>query len=399
MMRIGLAIASDRIRAVGVHAGRVLWALEGERSLANALSADITQLLRRAALPRWPRPVVFAAIGPSASQTKRLSGLPNVTDAAALRAIVRESTSRFFLRNGIPLITSGVRVDGAESVWAAAFDLPSVREVESACRALRLRVRMIAPSLVALPRAIGNGRIEWIDGAVRSELIIADHRLAGTRRLPEMPAGGSVGAFEVVAALKPLGAESWKFADAYGATQLADDESLALRSSSGDLDASATRREVKIAATALGVAVVAVIGSTIVGIALRDHRIARNLASIERQAHVAELAEVDLGRMSAALTQVSAFDASRRSPTTLLAQLARALPEGSILANVRIDTAGGMVALLAPRASAALAALDSVRAVSAPEIIGPVTKEVVGARELERATMQFRLAPPSRGAP
>ena len=289
--------------------------------------------------------------------------------------------------------------NGPESVWAAAFELPAVREIESACRSLRLRIRLIAPTIVALPRALGDGRIEWIDGSVRSELTIMGGRLAGTRRLSEATADTRVPTLNVVPALEPLGGESWKFADAYGATQLADDEALALRSSNGELDAGATRREVRIAALALGIAVLVAIGSTIVGSMLRDRRIARKLAAIERQARAAELAEIDLGLMSAALAQVSAFDASRRSPTTLLAELARRLPEGSVLVTVRVDTTGGMVALLAPRASAALAALDSVRGVSAPEIIGPVTKEVVGARELERATMHFRYTENQRGAP
>jgi hypothetical protein len=94
--------------------------------------------------------------------------------------------------------------------------------------------------------------------------------------------------------------------------------------------------------------------------------------------------------MSEALAEVAAFDASRRSPTLILSQLTRALPENAALVTVRLDTAGGTMVILAPRAAAALAALDRVAAVIAPEIIGPVTKEMAGTRELERATMQFR---------
>ena len=95
--------------------------------------------------------------------------------------------------------------------------------------------------------------------------------------------------------------------------------------------------------------------------------------------------------MSEALAQVATFDASRRSVTLILAQLERALPENAALVTVRLDTAGGTMVILAPRAAAALAALDSVPAVVAPVIIGPVTKEMAGTRELERATIQFRL--------
>ncbi|MGH7620914.1 MAG: hypothetical protein ACREMU_01110, partial [Gemmatimonadaceae bacterium] len=106
---IGLSVGSDHLRAVGVRAGEVRWTLEAERSADGDLAAEIVSLLRHATLPRWTRPVVAAAIGPAASQTKRLTGLPALADVAALRAVVRESASRFFLRNGVPLVVSGLR--------------------------------------------------------------------------------------------------------------------------------------------------------------------------------------------------------------------------------------------------------------------------------------------------
>ena len=141
MMRIGLGIASDRVRAVGARGGDVLWAIEGGRSADGELAGDIVTLLRHAALPRWPRSVVVGAIGPAASQTKRLTGLPTMAGETALRSIVREGAPRFFLRNGIPLVTSGVRVEEPGSLWAVAFDVPEVRAVESACRTLGVRLR------------------------------------------------------------------------------------------------------------------------------------------------------------------------------------------------------------------------------------------------------------------
>jgi hypothetical protein len=61
-----------------------------------------------------------------------------------------------------------------------------------------------------------------------------------------------------------------------------------------------------------------------------------------------------------------------------------------VLVTARLDSLGGAVVVLAPHATSTLASLDSVAGIAAPQIVGPVTKEVVGSRELERATVQFR---------
>jgi hypothetical protein len=391
---IGLSIASDHLRALGVRAGEVRWTLEAERTADGDLAAEIVTLLRHATLPRWPRPMVAVAIGPAASQTKRLTGLPAIADVAALRAVVRESASRFFLRNGVPLVVSGVRVAEPGAAWAAAFEEPVIQGVEAACRMLRLRVRLIAPAVVALARGLEDAdSIEWNDGAIRADLTIAGRKMTATRRVNDIVDEEnlhSAQAPRVVDALRVLGQDGWRFADAYGATQLPSDEPLALRTMSGDLDAGVSRRSVRVAAAALCIATAAAIVAPGVSSAVQINRIGRELVALEHRRNDADRAERDLGRMDAALAEVSAFDASRRSPTMLLASLAHVLPETAILVTVRIDSAGATIALLAPRAAAALAAVDSMAQVTSPEIIGPVTKEVVGTRELERATMHIR---------
>jgi hypothetical protein len=402
---IGLSIASDHLRAVGVRAGEVRWTLEAERSAEGDLASEIVTLLHHATLPRWPRPMVAVAIGPAASQTKRLTGLPLIADVTALRAVVRESASRFFLRNGVPLVVSGVRVTEPGMAWAAAFEEPVVQGVEVACRTLRLRVRLIAPTVVALPRGLRDAdSIEWDDGAVRAELTIAAQAMTATRRVSnnvdhdnidcENPR--SAPAPRVVDALRVLGDDGWRFADAYGATQLPSDEPLALRIMSGDLDAGVSRRSIRVAAAALCIATMAAIVAPGLSSAVHNHRTGRELAALGARQRDAGRAERDLARMDAALAEVSVFDASRRSPTLLLASLAHALPETTVLVTVRIDSTGATIAILAPRAAAALAAVDSMAQVTSPEILGPVTKEVVGTRELERATMHFRFGTAAR---
>jgi hypothetical protein len=280
------------------------------------------------------------------------------------------------------------------SLWATALEAPVVQNIEGACGTLGLRVRLIATSLVALTCSLENQRVEWRDGDVRTELTIGNHRLRATRRLPTVGETKSPGADEpvLVAELRSLGAEAWMYADAYGATQLSGDEALVLRSDSGELDAKAAHREVRVAAAAFVIALAVAVVTPISALALRASRTSRELAAIAPRARQAERAEVDLWRISEALTEVAVFDRSRRSATQLLTQLARALPEGSALVTVRFDSLGGAVVVLAPHAASTLASLDSVAGIAAPQIIGPVTKEVVGARELERATVQFRLS-------
>jgi hypothetical protein len=216
----------------------------------------------------------------------------------------------------------------------------------------------------------------------------------GSARLPAGDETKSPEADEpvLVPELRALGGDAWRYADAYGATQLSGEEALALRSDSGELDAKAAHREVRIAAVALVIALAVAVVTPISAFALRASRTSRELAAIAPRARQAERAEVDLWRISEALGEVATFDGSRRSPTQFLAQLTHALPEGSVLVTARLDSLGGAVVVLAPHATSTLASLDSVAGIAAPQIVGPVTKEVVGSRELERATVQFRLS-------
>lgn len=99
--------------------------------------------------------------------------------------------------------------------------------------------------------------------------------------------------------------------------------------------------------------------------------------------------------MSDALDDAEAFEASRRSTTTLLADLTRALPKEAALVAFRIDTAGGTLVALGTRAAQVMTALEAVKEIASPEIVGPVTRETMGGREVERVTVRFRFADPA----
>ncbi|MGH7649038.1 MAG: hypothetical protein ACREND_13040, partial [Gemmatimonadaceae bacterium] len=53
----------------------------------------------------------------------------------------------------------------------------------------------------------------------------------------------------------------------------------------------------------------------------------------------------------------------------------------------------GNVVALAPHAAAVIDAVERMPGLTSPVIIGPVTKENVGGRNVERVTVQFRLMP------
>jgi hypothetical protein len=358
----------------------------------------------------WLRPNVVVAIGPSAVQLKRLTGLPPLTDTAALEALVREGAGRFFLKNGVPLITTGVRLAEPGTVWAAAFEASVVGEVERACRTADLRLQAIVPAATALAHAMrpaANGdRIVWVDGDVRTELTFNDGRVESVRRLPsdrspECSTNRDAADRALpIEALQKLGERSLAFADAYGATRLAHrparDEPLILRAGSAAIGSSRhpepSRRRLAIAGSVFLVAAAcAIAGPSLVAVhSARDAR--ARLRSMEKEVLRAKNAETDLSRVSQALTEVAGFESSRRSATALLADLTRALPKEAALIALDVDTTGGTLVALSARASQVTSALEKVKEIASPEIVGPVTRETAGSREVERLTVRFRFA-------
>jgi hypothetical protein len=318
--------------------------------------------------------------------------------------VVREGAARFFLRNGVPLATTGVRVVGAGEAWAAALEQPVLDATAAACRVTGLKLRTAVPAVAVLSAAVagtGDARVEWRDGPVRAELNVAAGRLTSTRRLPAF-ASDAAGPSEppvLVPALAGVGEQAWSYADAYGAAVLARDEPVALRlGGEAPLGGSVSGRRLTLASVACLLAATAAVAAP--GVAsLRTARIAeRELAALGPAQRALAADELELRRVDAALSEIGAFVEARRSPTLFLDRLAEVLPEDVSLVSVRVDSAGGHVVALAPRAASVLAALDSVPDIAALEIVGPVTKEVVGSGTAtsgwsgERVTIRFRWA-------
>ena len=97
----------------------------------------------------------------------------------------------------------------------------------------------------------------------------------------------------------------------------------------------------------------------------------------------------ELGRVSEALAAVADRDSQRRSSIDLLAHLAALLPSGAALTHLQLDSVGGTLIALAPSADGVLKGISESTLIGAPEIVGPVTRERAGAREVERLTLRF----------
>ena len=405
-LTVGLGVAADRVRAVGVAGDTVRWAIELERSEGEPLGEKLRALLARCPLDSsplgcWPRPRVAAAIGPSAVQVKRLTGLPPLEDPAALASLVREGAGRFFLRNGVPLLTTGVRLVEPGTAWAAAFDAPIVEQVERACASAGLRVRIVAPSAIALGRATNGRQISWVDGDVRAELAFSEGKITAVRQVA-MHHG--LGHHEVeepaspVAALASLGGQALAFADAYGATRLGRDEPLALRPGRASLGGSPSQARTWTAAATLGLTVIAALVGPPVAASRATTRARARLQLVGAQLRTARAVERDLGQISGALEEAAAFNATHRSATMLLADITRALPKEAALVAFEIDSATGTLVAITPRASRVTTALEGVRGIASPQIVGPVTRAMAGGGELEQVTVRFQLTTPVKAA-
>lgn len=386
---VGLALGFDSARAVAVRGGKIIWVGETVLDAPESMARGIADLLSGVPRGSVGRPRVSAVIGPAFAQTRIIGGLPPLEDTRLLSRIVREGTSRFFLKNGTPLLTGLVQGIEPGRVWASAFDGPVVDAVLEGCAAARCHVVGVAPTVAVLGVALKGDCILWTDGPVGAEIELAHGKLVAVRR--------TAGSFiESPAELQPceelaiLGDGAWRFADAYGAAVCASNPPLAIRPGRAGGDPTAAPRwRITLAGSVAGLAIIA----ALVGpgwMALRTAREAQaRLGELAEVRNAAAIAEDQLRRFSLVLDEVAAFDEGRRSITLLLAEISSALPKGNALVTFRVDSTGGTVIALALEPASVMAAVESVPGIASPQIIGPVTRELVGDRELERMTIRF----------
>lgn len=386
--RLGLGIGRDRVSAVLIVGRAVRWAAHSPRhpetALADAIAALLTDCPRRSML----RLTATAAVGPTVSQLKCLTDVPPVPDAKAIVALVRENSGRFFLRNGVPLLISGAHVESPSRIWVAAVDGPVVAEVAAGCRRAGIRLRSVVPSAVSLRHAIRGKSITWLDGDVRLDIAFGDKSPFSVRR---MPANGVCSETPPpVSALANLGHDALGSTDAIGAALTPRDEAISVRVDEAPRVAS-PRRLTHAAIACFSACVLALASpGVIASLAARNDRAGE--ARIEASVRAARSDANELARTTAEMRSLADFADARRSMVLLLTEITRALPDSATLVALQVDSGGsGSVVALAPHAAAVVDAVERTPGLASPQILGPVTRESVGGRTMERVAVRFRV--------
>lgn len=388
--RLGLAISSDRISAALVQRGAAIWS--DVRSLDGAMSrADvIAHVLAACPRARWiPRRVVVA-IGPSGVQVKQLHDMPPNVDRRALGAIVREGAGRFFLKNGKPLETTCATAGQDCTVWAAAYDSSLLHEIEEACRNARWRLTAVVPFVTVLRLGTRDQTVAWADGELRF-CATYDHGCLTRVRYGRDDSPDVGGILAPTPAVIGAGNEHADLLPAFAATQIGADEPLALRFRA--LTAAPTKRQLRIAALSSALAVVSWWLAPSVAATVRAHRAEQNLSRWASRLRVDRRERSMLDSVTRELQGVTAFETRARSMTLLLAEITRALPDSCAIDQLQVvDSTGGNIVAVAPRAAGIVDALERVPIIAGPTIAGPVASETLGGRSLERVSVSFRYA-------
>jgi hypothetical protein len=349
------------------------------------------------------RPRVAIAVGPSFVQVKKLSGLPLLKDSAALSAVVREGAGRFFLKNGIPLVTTDVNLIEPGTGWAAAFDAPVVEQVQRACTDAGFTMQSIMPAAIAIGQVVGNGELKWLDGQMQAELSYHDRELTAIRQLRVAPdsewakqpeeddlplPGPTSGSLE---------GDTMRYADAYGATRVERGARMTLPIGNASRVDASSRIRLRIAAAVLFTSMIAALVVPPL-LAIRSATRARTeLALIAPEARKARDIERELNQVSDALQRVSEFAAESRSITFLLERLAAALPDHAAVVTLELDSARGTMVVLAPHTSQVTDALERMNVVTGVQVVGPITPTTTRAGVVERATIRFVLVRAANG--
>jgi hypothetical protein len=415
-LRIGVDLGRTPDGKIAVHAvalrgTRVRWHAEQLLSPEEPLSRSLGVFLSglpgsRAWLPRH----VAVALGPSFVQLKRLPGLPPLTDRRELGAAVRTNAARFFLRNGVPLATSTLRVDGPGLAWGAATERPVLDEIAAACRSAGLRLTAVVPTGAVLGAittgyAIGDAdgvstTVAWQDGTDRYGFTYLHGQLVASQRSPR--AISTPTTTVALTSTRPAHSVGRAFAGAYGAAIAWRGEPVAWHPAY-DPALPANRRARVRAWSVLVIALVAALATPGLSATLSARRAAAHVRAGAVHRRTALATRDSLARATAALAQVTQFSATRRPATFTLRALTNALPKGSALLALQIDSAGGTLVALAPKTAALVAALASDPFLGNVEVVGPVTRESVPGtpvsgsptpppRDVERVTVRFRFA-------
>ena len=389
--RLGVALARDAIRAVAIRRNRIVWAAETTVEPGIPLEAAISSLVARAPLPSFPNPVLCVAVGPHASQVRHVAGLPDVREANSTGAIIREHAASFFLKDGVPLITTGVQPTKEADALAAAIDQPYVDAVLGVCRAHHWELGFIAPSVVCLPRAFEDPSFVWVDDNFAVDVSHVDGAIQSVRTRPLCAVGPVVATPSRLAPrLSVLGDNAARFADAYGVAAAQIVPALALDSvAAGFWNWRSIRRRLAPAALVLAAGLVGIALSPL-GAAWAGQRAQAQLSGIRDDQLRSVVSALDmLDRTTAILEEVRVFAGGRRDVTDLVGELAAELPTGTSVASLELTDSVCQLTALSTSSAEVLSAVRRLPGARAAEFSGPVQQETVAGLALQRVTVRW----------
>jgi hypothetical protein len=373
---LGIGVSASAVRGLLVRSSRVVWAGEAEVTPDRPLEEALNDLLTDMPSLRWSRVRAVAAIGPWAAQLRRLTQLPPTANQRLLSAIVREDAGRYFLRNGVPLVTTTVDPRG-QDVWGGAIERPIVEALLRVCSRHRIRMSAVVPTVSVLSEVTDAERVAWPDGDVVGLLEVRQRRLVGYRRVsrtsseaagvPEIPAAPALARIPGVAS---------RFMDAWAAANTGRGHRVAYRPDrtlTQGQETTGQHRSVLVAA-AVFVATAIISGSAY---AIRAHVAERHarqtIAALRSQTLIAAREERALASEMGELRSLTAFDRSARLMTLMLAAITDAVEAPTMLVSFKSDSTGGTVVAVTPDAATLVEELSAVPEIATPTIVGPVT--------------------------
>jgi len=337
-----LTVRDASLHAVMMHRGAATWA--GEATYASL--AELTDAVARlAAEPAHPCRRLVVTLERPVVQLRTLADLPPVSHRA-LAAVVAHQASRFFRKNGVPLVTDAVWV-GAEPAGLRGW--PPRRLIRFVLgRAREPPSRPIARAAAAAEPLI--------------EAIAAGARAAGLALEAIAPPQGD-------AALSLF--------------------SPALRQTRARVARRGLRRWFLTAAGAWTLAATLFV----VRLGWERRRVGAELTALDEPVRAVLAARRDLRDAAAAVEAVASVERSKGAALDVLAAVAAALPDSAVLTSFTWGAgAGGVLTGAAQRASDVVARLERA-GLQELRLEGPVVREAIGGRALERFTIVFRESP------
>jgi len=392
MRRLGISISADAVRAVLVRAGRVVWHAHAVIDEQEGVRPALDRLLSRVPRSRWGGTSVRVALGLAYSQVKRIEGLPAARQTKVLDRIVAENADAFFLRVGASTLPTRVERLGDGSIVAGALDSAIVEIVLAGLRRRRLSPRFFLPFGVAMSHAIPVGLWRISDGGRSLEL---DTIEGGTLRDCRHgdPAAGDAIAPPVAPALASIGAGAPGFTAAYGAA-ISPPRAQFMWIPAPNPTRVRTRERARVVAASTGF--VLAMSAALIARGAHASRVTATastaLASFRDAEIDAARVDAELRKVTAELSRLQEFDASRGRMMLLLGALSEAIPDSTALVSLRVDSIEGNFVALTPRAANVLPPLFDLPGVIAPRIVGSVTRETQNGATVERASIRFRRA-------